>query len=95
MALISRYETLYEIGGSEVERYWIYRGVKIKTGASPFESQSAAAHVTVAQGKLHIVSDNIRAFTCDLVRATQSLDCESSRLCLIPRSRQTWVVYIV
>ena len=69
--------------------------VKFKTGASLLEYQSASAHVAVTQVKLHIVSDNIRQFASTLVRARESLDCESSCLCLIPGSRDWLHVDIV
>ena len=60
--------------------------VNFKTGASLFESQRAPAPFTVAQVKLHIVSNNVRSVKCDFVRASESLDYESICLCLNPRS---------
>ena len=69
--------------------------IKFKIGASLFESQSVPVPVTVVHVKLHVVSDNIRPSRPALVRAGESLDCVSSRLSLIPRSRDFWPVYIV
>ena len=70
----TRRNNLYEIWGSEIDaigstggRRW---AVKFKTGASLFESQSAPAPFTVAQVKLHIVSNNVRPATSALVRAS-------------------------
>ena len=95
----ARRQNLYEIWGSEIGAMGSTGGkrcaVKFKTGASQFESQSAPAPFTVAQVKLHIVSNNVRPSTFALVRARESLDCESIFLCLIPRSRDLLHVYIV
>ena len=68
---------------------------KSKNGASPFESHSASAHFAVAQAKLHIVPNNITPVKRAFVRASKSLHCESSRLCLDPRSRDWLHVCIV